>query len=368
MSQVIKLSQEVLNSPKTLTGIFDLEPLQKNCIANYMKTNGVAIEKATMHFEREKILALKLITSNKAFESCDRLTVYSSLIELFVSGRTLNEGECYLIPYGKVCQFQVGYKGRLAQMQEIETFKYVNTPQVVYTSDEFDYELGNEPKVLKHKPARKRAVDDQIEFVYLVIERHGKEAPITYIMSRSQVLNIRDRYSKPYIQYVEQCKANNIEIGKPIKIKRSGQNGDWVQTIDPPMWVTSEEEAFKKTITKHAYKWVPKNAKMRWVDSRVKNNFDPEEGGQEEETLDVEFGIDNADGTTTHVKAEAPKAATKKAAEKKPQAPTAAPTVSKDDLSEMQGDENIPYAETVNDNEPSTENKNGLPDLGNIDL
>ena len=63
-------------------------------------------------------------------------------------------GQAYLIPYnnkGKMeCQFQIGYKGlidlgyRNPQMQIISA-------HAVYENDEFEYELGLNPK-LEHRP------------------------------------------------------------------------------------------------------------------------------------------------------------------------------------------------------------------------
>lgn len=370
----IALTQQALAGPKDLKGVFELEPFKNNFVRNLVKTTGRTEEAAEMTFEREKILFMKAITANKALEQCDRFTIYSSFIELAVSGVSLNEGESYIIPYGGKAQFQIGYKGRVKQMQEIPGFQYVNMPQVVYTSDDFDYELGEEPKVLRHKPAKKRGADDVIEFVYVVIEL-SNDRKKTFIMDRIQVINIRDHYSTPYIQYVAEITKQNKKVGDKVVKRMKGKDGraDWDLILDPPMWVTSEEESFKKTIVKRAYKWVPKTPKLRALDARIAGNQDPEDGlGEEEFTID--YGIENADGTTTQVKSEEPKAATKKtkAAATPPAAPPVPPAQPEskrtDDLADMQGadtsgsgaTQDVPHEEVNEDDNAS------MPELGGL--
>lgn len=330
MSNVLTLTQAALAEPKDLKGVFELEPFKNNFVRNLVKTSGKTEENAEMIFEREKILFMKAIQSNKQLEQCERFTIYSSFIELAVSGVSLNEGESYIIPYGKKAQFQIGYKGRVKQMQEIPGFSYVNMPQVVYTNDEFDYELGEEPRVLKHKPARKRQPDDELEFVYMVIETTG-DAKKTFVMTREQVLNIRDHYSVPYIQYMAEITKAGKKVGDKIAVKKTGQNGDYTIYLDPPMWVTSPEEAWKKTICKRAYKWVPKTPKLRALDERIKGNHDPEDGTNgEQEAFTIDYGIEQPDGTTTqHSASGEPK--------EKPAAPTPKATAAKKEKAKPAG-------------------------------
>jgi phage RecT family recombinase len=352
MSNALILTQQALASPKDLKGVFELEPFKNNFTRNLVKTTqGMNQEKAELIFEREKILFMKAISANKALEQCDRFSIYSAFIELAVSGVSLNEGESYIIPYGKKAGFQVGYKGRVKQMQEIPAFSYVNMPQVVYTRDEFDYVLGEEPKVLKHRPQRKREEGDELEFVYMVIERHNAPSK-TYIMTREQVLNIRDHYSQPYIQYMAECIKQGKKPGEKLTKQMTGQNGPYTIYIDPPMWITSPEEAWKKTICKRAYKWVPKTAKMKALDAKIAGNQDPEDGLTEEEAFEIDYGIQNNDGTTTEVKADAAKAARQPKKEKAtPTAPEkpAADTATIDDIANVNTNPQ-PEASNTDDN------------------
>jgi len=301
----LALTVSALNSAANLAAVFDLVPFQNNFVNNLVKTSGVTEEGAIMKFEREKILFMKAIAANKELEQCERFSIYSAFIELAVSGQSLLDGESYIIPYGKKAQFQVGYKGRINQMNTLPGIVHVAMPQVVYDCDVFDYEFGEEPRILKHKPKKDRPKDAILTHVYLIIEREptpsSPKAKDVYLMDREEVLAIRDRYSQPYRHYIADCKKLNKEIGSTFKktiTKRDG--GSFEMWVEPPMWVSNETEAWKKTIVKRAYKWVPKTARMKALDARIAQNVDPETGEVPEELID--YGIVNGDGTTEHVK------------------------------------------------------------------
>lgn len=291
----LALTGAMLNAPARLADVFELEPLQKNWVGNRVKTTGEPEEKAAMIFEREKLLFLKAVSTNKQLEKCDRFSIYSAFIELAVSGVSLNDGEAYIIPYGQKATFQIGYKGRVNQIQSLPGIQYVQMPQVVYDVDDFDYTLGERPRILKHKPG-KRTDDSIITHVYMVIERDPSRtgSPIfdTYVMTRDEVLAIRDRYSQSYKQYLADCKELKKEIGSTFTKRVTLKDGrSWDQTVEPPMWITAEAEAFKKTIVKRAYKWVPKTARMKALDARIESNPDPETGEATEEVHDIDYGI-----------------------------------------------------------------------------
>lgn len=386
----LTLTVSALKAPANLAGVFELEPFQNNFVKNLVKTSGMPEEGALMKFEREKILFMKAISANKELEKCDRFTIYSAFIELAVSGLSLLDGETYIIPYGGKAQFQVGYKGRVNQMNTLPGIVHVNMPQVVYDCDEFDYELGEFPKVIKHKP-HKRTKENLLTHVYIVVEREptpsNPRAKDVYIMDRIEVLAIRDRYSQSYRNYVADCKKLNKEIGSTFKksLERKDGSGSFDIWVEPPMWITSEEEAWKKTIVKRAYKWVPKTARLKALDAKIAANVDPETGEVESETID--YGILNEDGTTDHVNgsprpdapadqqkpaqetpaAQAPAKTRrgKKDADRPKETPTAAADI--DAIAAGQEDEGAGDTQDVDHSEVNEEGKDkpGTPDLGN---
>jgi recombinational DNA repair protein RecT len=376
MSDKLVLTRQALESPKNLSEVFELAPFRAAFANNYLKTTGKS--GGEMIFEREKILFLKTMQDNKQLADCDRFTIYSSFVELAVSGLTLQDGQAYIIPYNKKAQFQIGWKGRLEQIQQIPAVNWINTPVLVYASelDNFDYEIREGAvHIIKHKPNLKRPEKDPIQFVYLTIETaFGVK---THLMSREDVLAIRDRYSIPYKRYIEDCKSTGTEVGKPIKKK--GQHGDYF--VDPPFWVTNESEAFKKTLVKRVYKELPKTARMKALDSKIEENYDPETATGGEETHEIEYGLAD-DAVTAETAAPTPPAGektTKAKKEKIANSPNDSPQVTEmkkqaEPLKEAMREKGQivdegtgEVTEDVSHSEVSEENPvNDLPDLNNI--
>lgn len=273
MSNALQLTRAALTTPTDLKGMFEVEAFRHNFMSNYEKTTGQ--KNGSMIFERERILFMKAIAENKKLEQCDRFTIYAAFIELAVSGLTLNEGICYIIPYKDRAQMQIGWRGRLEQISQMPEINYVPEPQVVLTNElcDFDYELGETPRIVKHKPAKDRTItkENRIEYVYLILDtKFGKR---TFLMSRQEVLQIRDTYSIGYKQYMS--KGGKWPDGNPM---------------EPPFWLTNEAEAFKKTLVKRAYKYLPKTPRMKAIDEKIKTYIDHEDGTSEE-THDIDYGL-----------------------------------------------------------------------------
>ena len=102
-------------------------------------------------------------------------------------------GQCYLIPYGRECQFQIGYKGMIELLRRSGQLKDIYAYSV-YENDEFEMTYGLN-RDLKHKPNLQDrgnfigcycvAVlkDDARAFEYMTkeeIEAHGKKFSKTY--------------------------------------------------------------------------------------------------------------------------------------------------------------------------------------------
>lgn len=274
MSNKLQLTLAVLDSAKNLKELVEIPAVRGNAIMNLMKARGLNEKEAAMYYEREKILFSQV----KNIDKCENFSKYAAWIQLFVSGRTLSDGDSYIIAYGKQAQFQIGWKGRLAQMGEIPEIINIPPPQVVYDNDEFEMELGESPRIVKHKPAKTDR--GQLAYVYLIIQKKsGKEL---HYMDRERVIGIRDRYSKSYQQYMADCKAGNHAVGSTFK----KNVGNYDVTIEPPMWVSSEEEAWKKTLVKQAYKAQQnKTPRMKMLDKAIETNVD------EEEVQDINYGL-----------------------------------------------------------------------------
>ncbi len=287
MNENLKLTRSELNAAKTVPDLFENDKFSNNFARNYAMCKGETIEKGHMIFEREKILFLTLLQENKQLQSATKESLYTAFIELAVSGQTLADGCAYVIPYGKgkgdnkvvKAQFQIGWKGRLNQMYEIPEVQFVDEPQVVYENDEFEYELGENPKVLKHKPVmgsgdKKGAIIG----CYLIVDtRSGKK---TYIMDADEVFKIRDTYSQAYKYWKSKDDAGTLK--------------GWEEK---PFWVTSEAEAVKKTLVKRAWKYLPKTKRQINHDQLMAQRVDHEEVPDQVDEID--FGLVNEDEPVT---------------------------------------------------------------------
>lgn len=178
-------------------------------------------------------------------------------------------GQAYLIPYKNhgvlECQFQLGYKGlidlayRSGQVSTIQA-------QTVYANDEFEYELGLEPK-LRHVPAK----TNRGEPVFFYAVFHTKDGGYGYeVMSIDDVRTHAKKYSKAY------------------------GNGPWQ---------TNFEEMAKKTVLKKALKYAPlKTEFVRGLsaDETIKSDISEDMFSVPDETV-IEADGYEVDGATGEV-------------------------------------------------------------------
>lgn len=197
-------------------------------IQDYIKRMEGEIKKAlpsVMTPERFTRITLSALSSNQALQSCTPQSFLGAMMTAAQLGLEPNTplGQAYLIPYrnhGRLeCQFQLGYKG---MMDLAYRPKNVNTIQAhtVRENDEFEYELGLDPK-LRHIPAK----GDRGEPVYFYGMWRTKDGGYGFdVMSVEDVRSHAQKYSKAY------------------------KNGPWQ---------TNFEEMAKKTVLKKALKYAP---------------------------------------------------------------------------------------------------------------
>ena len=97
-------------------------------------------------------------------------------------------GQGYLIPYGNVAQFQIGYKGYNTLASRAG---YTVNGAVVREQDEFEYSLGTGGYV-RHKPLLERVRERRIIAAWATAESTGRPA-IVAIMSIDEILEIKAR-------------------------------------------------------------------------------------------------------------------------------------------------------------------------------
>ncbi len=171
--------------------------------------------------ERFTRMALTALTKTPKLAECSPASFMAAMLEAAQLGLEPNTplGQAYLIPYGKSCQFQIGYKGLIDLAHRSEELKSIEA-HAVYENDEFDFEFGLEPKLV-HKPAMKDRGDVIWYYAvyHLVNGGYGFE-----VMSREDVETHARKYSKSF------------------------SNGPWQAEFD---------EMAKKTVLKKVLKYAP---------------------------------------------------------------------------------------------------------------
>lgn len=106
--------------------------------------------------ERFTRMALSAINNTPKLAECTQMSFLAALMNAAQLGLEPNTplGQAYLIPFQNKgvleCQFQLGYKGLINLAYRNDQLQTIQA-QCVYANDQFEYELGLEPK-LNHKP------------------------------------------------------------------------------------------------------------------------------------------------------------------------------------------------------------------------
>lgn len=233
---------------------------QPQTIKNYIKAYESEIARALPSMitaERFTRIAMTAITQNPMLAECTPQSFIGSMLYSAQLGLEPNTplGQAYLIPYrnnarGIVeCTFQVGYKGlidlvrRSGEIQSIEA-------HIVYENDEFEYELGLEPK-LKHKPA----MSNRGEMIWVYAMYRLTNGGYAFeVMSKEDIQAHRVKYSK----------AKNSP------------------------WNTEFEEMAKKTVLKKVLKYAPLKTEYVQANFNDGNKFEFEQSGEIKVINDVE--------------------------------------------------------------------------------
>ncbi|WP_077616911.1 recombination protein RecT [Caenibacillus caldisaponilyticus] len=239
-----------------------------NTIAHYLKKMGPEIEKALpKHMDPDRMarIALTTIRTNPKLLEASVPSLLGAVMQAAQLGLEPGLiGHCYLVPFknGKTgqtdVQFIIGYKGmidlarRSGQIQNIYA-------HAVYEKDEFEYELGLEPK-LKHKPSMEA---DRGEMIGVYAVAHFKDGGYQFEFMPKEEIEKRRRRSK------------------------AANNGPWV---------TDYEEMAKKTVIRHMWKYLPISVEIQQAaahDETYRRDVTDDPKSVYEDAIDVEFSVQN---------------------------------------------------------------------------
>ena len=171
--------------------------------------------------ERFTRMVLTALSSSPKLQACTPMSFMGAMMQAAQLGVEPNTplGQAYLIPYGGVCQFQLGYKGLIDLAYRSGEVSSIQAHEV-HENDTFTYEYGLEPK-LRHVPAQTDR--GPVTFYYAVLKL--KNGGVGFeVMSRDDVEAFARKKSKAY------------------------SNGPWETDFD---------EMAKKTVLKKVLKYAP---------------------------------------------------------------------------------------------------------------
>lgn len=171
--------------------------------------------------ERFTRIVLTALSSNPKLQQCTPQSFLGAMMTAAQLGVEPNTalGQAYLIPYGRECQFQLGYKGlidlayRSGEVSNIQAME-------VYENDLFEFEYGLEPK-LKHIPAK----SDRGDVVYYYA-----------------IFKMKDGGYNFAVMSVDDARKHGRKFSK------SFSSGPWHDNFD---------EMAKKTVLKKVLKYAP---------------------------------------------------------------------------------------------------------------
>lgn len=153
------------------------------------------------HLSVDKMASIAMMAFNRnpKLKECDPVTVLGAVIQAAQLGLEPDMlGRSYLVPYNNKrakrveCQFIPGWKGLIDLVHRSKAGSA--TTGAVFEGDEFDFQLGTDPKV-RHKP---QGEDDpkKITHVYAIGKIQGWEFPIIEVWPISKVIKHRNKYNK----------------------------------------------------------------------------------------------------------------------------------------------------------------------------
>ena len=148
-AQVVKTALAKSTRPGTLAG------LKSTDIATVLSGMKAQIAQALpRHMTPDRMIqmATTIIAKNPKIAECTAASLMGAVMQASLLGFQPIEalGECYFVPYAGKVQFQVGYKGYISLARRSDQIKMIYA-EVVHEGDDFEYELGLEPK-LHHVP------------------------------------------------------------------------------------------------------------------------------------------------------------------------------------------------------------------------
>lgn len=201
-------------------------------------------------------IAITTIRQNPKLAQCSQESLLGALMvsaQLGLEPGTL--GQCYLIPYGRECQFQIGYKGMIELLRRSGQLKDIYAYSV-YENDDFEITYGLDRNLI-HKP--NLANKGNLLGCYCVAILKDDTRAFEY-MTKEEIEAHAKKFSKTF------------------------GNGPWK---------TDFEAMAHKTVVKKMLKWLPVSVEFLEIANKDEKSFKvaDEKSGETEEIIVLEDGM-----------------------------------------------------------------------------
>ncbi|MBQ6996295.1 MAG: recombinase RecT [Lachnospiraceae bacterium] len=171
--------------------------------------------------ERFTRMALSAINNTPKLAECTQMSFLAALMNAAQLGLEPNTplGQAYLIPFQNKgvleCQFQLGYKGLINLAYRNDQLQTIQA-QCVYANDQFEYELGLEPK-LNHKPCISERGELIAVYALFKLQNGGYGFEV---MSKTDIDEHAKKYSKAVNSSYSPWKTAYSEMAMKTVVKK----------------------------------------------------------------------------------------------------------------------------------------------------
>ncbi|AOJ10365.1 recombinase RecT [Burkholderia mayonis] len=232
--------------------------------------------------DRMARLAVTAFSSTPKLQECEPKTIVAGIMTAATLGLEIGvDGQGFLVPYGRTCQFVPGWKGLVDLVSR--SGRATVWTGAVFEGDEFDYALGDSP-FIRHRPGEEND-PDKITHVYAVGRVNGSDYPVIEVWTIRKVWKHRDKYNKvgakhysfrdpemyarkvPLLQVLKYM-PKSIELQNAMAIANAADNGhhavidgnfvtvtdpDTGATVDPSTGELTDQRAQQSDMTLPAY-------------------------------------------------------------------------------------------------------------------
>lgn len=174
--------------------------------------------------ERFTRMALSALNTKPKLRECSQMSFIAALMNAAQLGLEPNTplGQAYLIPYRNKtkgvleCQFQIGYKGLIDLCYRNPQVQMISAHEV-YANDEFEYELGLNPRLV-HRPVLENRGELKLFYGFFKLANGGFGFEV---MGRADM----DAYAKEHSESIESAfspwRDSYVQMAKKTVIKKA---------------------------------------------------------------------------------------------------------------------------------------------------